>query len=234
VSAVRETSAVTVGEERQSPSAAMHRVRRHTHPIMKCVVKRGVDLLLTLLLLPAALLIVAFAALVIIAVDRQRPFYLDTRVGLGGARFRCIKLRTLRCELLDGYLAAHPEEAERYRVTRKLLHDPRKTRVGCFLRRSSIDELPQLLNVLAGQMSLVGPRPLEPNEFRLRGDRHCRDLAQIRPGITGLWQVRGRSDASPRHRAILDRLYARRWSLALDAWILLATPSAVFSRRGAR
>jgi len=207
---------------------------RSVHAPWQRAVKRALDLSLSLLLLPFALLILSIAALLIVLVDRHWPFYLDRRVGFGGTTFRCIKLRTMRSETLEEYLLARPEEAECYRTTRKLLNDPRKTPLGCLLRAWSVDELPQLLNVLTGQMSMVGPRPLEPTEFLCRGERHCRDLVLVRPGITGLWQVKGRSDVTLRQRAILDRYYARRWSLALDVQILLATPSAILSRRGAR
>jgi exopolysaccharide production protein ExoY len=196
--------------------------------------KRAFDLTLTVLALPFALVVMSLAALAILLVDRQRPFYFDRRVGLGGRLFRCVKLRTMRGGTLDAYFEQHPDEAERYRISRKLQQDPRTTRLGSMLRRWSVDELPQLFNVLAGQMSIVGPRPLERSEFLCRGERHCRDLVSVRPGITGLWQVNGRSDVSPRKRAILDRVYARRWSLGLDARILIATPAAVLSRRGAR
>src|SRR5207248_3371775 len=111
-------------------------------------------------LLVALLPLILLAALLIVLVDGHSPFYVDERIGLGGYRFRCFKLRTMRSApaVLDAYLATNGEEAMLYRVSRKLLNDPRKTALGAILRKYSIDETPQILNVLRGEMSIVGPR----------------------------------------------------------------------------
>ncbi len=199
----------------------------------RLVAKRILDITVALLLAPFALVIVALASAVIVIVDRHAPFFVDRRVGRMGRQFGCLKLRTLRSDpaLFDSYLAAHPEEAYLYEIERKLEHDPRKTSVGNVLRKLSVDELPQLINVLGGQMSLVGPRPLSPREFDARGSLG-ESLEQVKPGITGLWQVSGRSDLSHEDRVALDDWYARFWSLGLDLSIMLHTPLAVLRHRG--
>lgn len=197
--------------------------------------KRTLDLGIAVCALLAAVPMVALSALLIIALDRQLPFYGDTRVGMGGRRFRCWKLRTMRSDpaILEAYFTERPDEERRYQLTRKLEHDPRITSVGRVLRKTSLDELPQVVNVLRGDMSIVGPRPLSPAEFDRRGpDRF--PLASVRPGLTGLWQVSGRSDLDPASRVLLDNYYARHWSIWMDLRILAATPVAVLTARGAR
>jgi exopolysaccharide production protein ExoY len=198
--------------------------------------KRCCDLaIVALVLVPAVLLILA-AALLIAVVDRQRPFFVDRRVGRGGRLFGCVKLRTMRCAQDDFslFLLENPVEADLYLASRKVVADPRKTRLGSFLRRSSLDELPQLYNVLVGDMSVVGPRPLSIEEFDARDAEYGESLLRVRPGLTGLWQVKGRSDLSVEDRLRYDEYYARNWSLRLDLRILRATPGAVLSGRGAR
>lgn len=198
-------------------------------------IKRLMDLTAALLLAPFALTILGSAALLVVLVDRQMPFYLDTRIGRNGKKFRCWKLRTMRADkgLLEAYFLAHPGSRESYEQTRKLDDDPRRTALGSLLRRTSIDELPQLFNVLIGQMSLVGPRPLSPSEFVQRG-QHRFLLATVKPGLTGLWQVSGRSDLDLASRIMMDNHYAQHWSLWLDLKLLVATPIAVLTCRGAR
>jgi exopolysaccharide production protein ExoY len=197
--------------------------------------KRMTDIALALLLLTLTAPALLGAIALIIVVDRQRPFYIDERVGRNGRLFKCLKLRTLRADaaLLRLYLAEHPLEAERYRRVRKLESDPRKSRLGAVLRRHSIDELPQLLNVLVGQMSIVGPRPLAPHEWQARGPA-ARDLLLVKPGLTGPWQVSGRSDLGLDQRVIFDSAYARSWSLLLDLKILAKTPLAIIAGIGAK
>jgi exopolysaccharide production protein ExoY len=190
--------------------------------------------LASLLLLPFALILVAVAAIAIVVADRRAPFYLDARVGWHARTFRCLKLQTMSRDRrkFEDYLRDHPDEAVRYSLERKVSHDPRVSRLGNLLRRSSIDEVPQLFNVLAGQMSIVGPRPLSPAEFEMRGHRR-EQLARFRPGLTGLWQVSGRSNLSMRRRRALDHVYVTRWRPRLDLYVLLMTPVAVLRARGA-
>lgn len=198
-------------------------------------IKRAMDLVLGSAALVGALPFIAVSVVVVFAVDRHWPIYADTRIGLRGRPFRCLKLRTMRQDprILDDYLAASPEESESYRVNRKLRFDPRVTAVGAFLRKWSVDELPQLLNVVKGDMSLVGPRPLSPSEFLAR-ESGAGPLTLVRPGLTGSWQVGGRADTSNERRIALDAKYARHWTIWTDCKILLATPAAVLGARGAR
>lgn len=198
--------------------------------------KRMLDGLTALVLLTVLSPLLVAATVLILVSDRQSPFYLDERVGRRGRLFKCWKFRTMRSEpgLLERYLAANPDEAEQYRVSRKLRHDPRITPLGVLLRRSSIDELPQLWNVLRGEMSLVGPRPITEREFTARPAVDQSWMASVRPGMTGLWQVSGRCELDDARRIELDTRYAREWSLGMDLAILLRTPLAVTGTRGAR
>jgi exopolysaccharide production protein ExoY len=129
-------------------------------------------------------------------------------------------------ELLERHLAENPDAAREWQATHKLSNDPRVTALGRFLRKSSLDELPQLLNVLNGDMSLIGPRPIVPDEMARYG-RHLQAYLCARPGITGVWQTNGRSSVSYRTRVACDRCYAQRWSLRLDLKLLLKTIPAV-------
>lgn len=197
--------------------------------------KRATDVCIASVALALTAPLILLAALTILVADRQLPFYADLRVGLAGRQFRCWKLRTMRSHprILEEYFAAHPHEAETYRETRKLSHDPRITPLGALLRKTSLDELPQLVNVLSGDMAAVGPRPLSPSEFEQRGPSRFL-IGGVRPGMTGLWQVNGRSDLDVASRVLLDNYYARNWSLWMDMRILAATPVVVLTARGAR
>jgi Undecaprenyl-phosphate galactose phosphotransferase WbaP len=157
------------------------------------------------------------------------------RVGIGGRPFCCLKFRTMVVNA-DGALAAAlaqtPELAAEWEARRKLVNDPRVTRVGRFLRKTSLDELPQLINVLRRDMSLVGPRPIVESEVSLYGDNIAQYYA-TRPGLTGLWQVSGRSNTSYARRVQLDVWYVNNWTLWHDIAVLLKTIPAVFGRQGA-
>lgn len=153
------------------------------------------------------------------------------RVGFGGRTFACYKFRTMTADsdaMLAHYLAGNPQAAAEWHTTRKLLNDPRVCCLGSILRKSSIDELPQLYNVLRGDMSLVGPRPVVPDELERYGS-HAREYLKARPGLTGVWQTSGRNRVSYRRRVALDCFYARRWSLWLDLILLVKTIPAVLS-----
>ena len=158
------------------------------------------------------------------------------RVGAGGRMFRCLKFRTMRrdadkilSELLETDFVARAE----WQSERKLTDDPRVTRIGKLLRRTSLDELPQLFNVLRGEMNLVGPRPVTAPELRQYGAARWHYLS-VRPGITGMWQVSGRNNTSYVERVALDRDYVENRSLRLDVSILMRTVVVVVSREGAR
>jgi exopolysaccharide biosynthesis polyprenyl glycosylphosphotransferase len=195
-------------------------------------IKQLVDLgcaILALLLLSPLLLAVAAAIRV---VDGSPVLFVQHRIGLHGRRFAMLKFRTMVRDadaLKPKLLAQNELDGPAFKLT----HDPRVTRLGAFLRSTSLDELPQLLNVLDGAMSLVGPRPLPVDEQqRIRG-RQRRRLS-MKPGITGLWQVSGRSDVGFAGWMSMDLDYVDRWSLSLDMGILAATIPAVLRRRGAR
>jgi exopolysaccharide biosynthesis polyprenyl glycosylphosphotransferase len=194
-------------------------------------IKRTFDFVVSLLLLVvlAPLLVLIAAA---VAVSSRGPvLYRSMRPGIGGETFACLKFRTMRSGA-DQMQADLESLNEASGALFKIRHDPRQTRVGRFLRRYSIDELPQLLNVLAGQMSLVGPRPLPQRDFDQLDDWHKKRYLVL-PGITGLWQVSGRSELDFDDLVRLDFLYLERWSVGLDLAILLKTVPAVLSRRGA-
>lgn len=198
--------------------------------------KRAFDLLaatVTTLLLAPVLALVALA----IRLDSPGPvFFLQNRLGRGRRSFQCIKFRTMYLdaeERLRAYVANHPESQAEWEQFAKLkTFDPRVTRVGWLLRRVSLDELPQLMNVLRGQMSLVGPRPYLPSETARMGDS-VDTILKAPPGITGLWQVSGRNQLTFAQRLRLDEYYARNWSLWMDVVVLAKTIGAVLRRDGA-
>lgn len=168
--------------------------------------------------------------------DGGPGLYGHVRVGRGGVPFPCLKFRTMVVDsdtVLARVLEENPTAAIEWKATRKLTNDPRITPVGHFLRRTSIDELPQLLNVLRGEMSLVGPRPVVEAELAYYGTDACYYRA-VRPGITGLWQISGRSDTTYGERVALDARYVRTWSFFGDMVILLKTLPAVLMQKGAR
>lgn len=194
-------------------------------------VKEAIDRIgaATLLLVLSPLLL--FVAM-LVRLTSPGPIIFKRRVlGLGGVEIDAYKFRTMVVDA-DRILAAHPELAREYDIQVKIRQDPRLTPIGAWLRRLSVDELPQLVNVLRGQMSLVGPRMVAPDEIAKYGDFGPTRL-QVKPGLTGLWQVSGRQETSYQDRIHLDRRYIEEWTLGLDAWILLRTVPAVLSMRGA-
>jgi len=160
--------------------------------------------------------------------------FAQERLGHGRRRFRVLKFRTMRrdAERLEDILARDPALRREYEVYHKLRDDPRVTPLGRFLRRSTLDELPQLLNVLRGDMALVGPRPYMPEELRDMDGAEA-VILEVPPGITGLWQISGRTAVSFKSRLDMDVYYIRNWTLWLDLYILLRTVAAVAIRRGA-
>ena len=194
------------------------------------VLKNATDRVAALLLLLALSPLLAGVAIAIALDSRGGVLFRQQRLGLGGKAFTIWKFRTMHVEadLLQAELAALNESDG---GLFKLRRDPRVTRVGAFLRRWSLDELPQLVNVLRGDMSLIGPRPLPLSLDEVDGDESRRLL--VRPGMTGLWQVSGRSDLSWDESVRLDLYYVENWSLAVDAVILLRTVIAVLRRQGA-
>ena len=165
----------------------------------------------------------------------RRCFFSSTRLGYGGKPFEIYKFTSLaqwEQSRFDEYLELHPDCKRQWLQKHKLYDDPRCGKWGHFLRRFSLDELPQLLNVVRGEMALVGPRPITQEEVHLYGE-HARQLFSVKPGITGLWQVSGRNLTTYRRRVAIDVFYAHHKCLALDMWILYRTFWAVLSGRGA-
>lgn len=198
------------------------------------VFKRGFDVVGALAgIAVLSPLLLMLAALVKYS-DGGRVFYGHARIGRNGEVFRCWKFRTMvenGDEVLDAYLQANPAAREQWVASRKLPNDPRVTRIGAVLRKLSLDELPQIVNILAGEMSFVGPRPVVKDELELYGTAAVCYL-RSRPGLTGLWQVSGRSDVSYGTRVAFDRHYVENWSFIFDLKILARTVPAVFSSRG--
>jgi lipopolysaccharide/colanic/teichoic acid biosynthesis glycosyltransferase len=195
---------------------------------------RSLDVLVAVAALIVMAPVLVLIALMIWAQDGGSPLFAHRRIGRGGASFPCLKFRTMVTDAdarLAHLLATDAASAEEWARDQKLRADPRITPLGQFLRASSLDETPQLLNVVLGQMSLVGPRPIIENEVPRYG-RYFSVYCRVRPGITGLWQVSGRNDLSYRRRVALDTVYCRAKSVPFDLLILGRTVPAVLSRRG--
>ena len=199
--------------------------------VVERIIERPICVVLLVFFAPLMLGI----ALAIKLQDGGPVFFGHVRIGQGGRNFRCWKFRSMVIDAearLQALLQSDPEARISWERDHKLRYDPRVTAFGDFLRRSSLDELPQLFNVLSGEMSLVGPRPIVVGE-KARYRHYFKLYCQMRPGITGLWQVSGRSDVSYRRRVALDVAYARARTLSLYFRILFATAPAVLARRGA-
>ena len=209
----------------------LERDRKSLFPIAK----RALDIIgagLGLVVLSPFFLIVAL----MVRADGGPAFFAHQRVGRGGKLFGCLKFRSMVIDSqarLEALLANDPAARAEWEATRKLKNDTRITRIGRFLRSTSLDELPQLINVLRGEMSLVGPRPVQEAEIDRYYGASAAHYMAVRPGITGLWQVSGRSETSYESRVALDISYVSRPSMLTDLSILLRTPVAVLSRRGA-
>ncbi len=199
------------------------------------LLKRLFDLVGATLLLLVGLPLWLLIALAIKLDSRGPVFFVQRRVGYQGRTFPCYKFRTMYVDAedrLQKLLKTDPHAREQWERHKKLPQDPRVTRVGRILRRLSLDEVPQLLNVLKGDMSLVGPRPYLEEELPDLA-RDVQVITSVKPGLTGLWQVSGRSDLTFRERAILDEYYVRNWSLWLDLVILIKTLSVILKGEGA-
>jgi exopolysaccharide production protein ExoY len=197
--------------------------------------KRAFDIISSFCGLVALAPVLLMAGLLVWLHDRGPVLYGHKRVGRQGRQFKCWKFRTMvqnGDEVLAAHLEANPEARIEWEETQKLTDDPRVTPIGAFLRKTSIDELPQLWNVLKGEMSVIGPRPITRKEL----DRYGKDRRYyllVRPGITGLWQVSGRSATTYERRVSLDRAYLENWSYGQDAMILVKTIPAVLKSEGA-
>ena len=187
--------------------------------------KRGGDIVFSLAVLGLGAPVLLLLAALVKLSSPGPVFYVQRRVGRDYSRFGCIKFRTMRADadaVLARVLDEDPGLRSEFERDFKLRRDPRITWVGQFLRRSSLDELPQFLNVLRGEMSVVGPRPIVDRELTRYGD-YMDEVAAVRPGLTGLWQVSGRNNLSYKKRVKLDLAYARGRSFSLDLAIILRT-----------
>jgi exopolysaccharide production protein ExoY len=213
-----------------------HRIPlRHDRQIYhKVALKRAMDcsIALVALLLMAPIMISIY--LLIRFGEGGPALFKQQRVGLGGRMFGCYKFRSMLPNAeaaLQEYLDRHPEAKYEWETNHKLVKDPRVTALGQFLRKSSLDELPQLWNVVVGDMSIVGPRPIVPAEMPRYGSvlgHYC----SVRTGLTGLWQVSGRSDCTYPERVALDARYVEEWTLGRDFLILIKTIPAIARQRG--
>lgn len=225
--------------ENRPPLSEKIKIKGHSskydlHQTNPSLGRRGLDIFI------AGLALVFFSPLIVVLsvfiyIENPGPvFYGQRRLGRDGKLFRCWKLRSMMTDAdqeLENILRSDPRAAREWRACQKLRSDPRVTKVGRVMRLTSMDEIPQLLNILAGDMSIVGPRPITADEAPRYG-RHIRAYSSVNPGLTGLWQVCGRSNTTYRRRVALDVMYTRRRNLILDAWIIIMTVPAVFGRKG--
>lgn len=211
-----------------SGSQSFHQSKREflTYPL-----KRSIDILISLIALPIVLPIFG----VLLVISGPSFIFSQKRVGVGGRHFRCFKLRTMipnAEEVLAKIYEANPDIAREWEINQKLENDPRITRLGRFLRTTSLDELPQIFNVLFGDMSFVGPRPFmisQEETYRTAGGR---EYYKMKPGITGLWQTEGRGGTSFIARIAYDNQYAQMIGIRTDFILLVRTVSVVINRSG--
>ncbi len=214
---------------------AAHTARRPADLFQYRVLKRAMDLLLIAVAAPILLPILIVLSILVKLTSPGPIFFSHRRICQNGAFFSMWKFRTMcvnSSEVLEQYLEQHPEARAEWNQSHKLVNDPRVTRVGRVMRRLSLDELPQIWNVVTGRMTLVGPRPIVAAEVEKYGDCfHC--YTCVKPGVTGLWQVSGRSTLSYDARVKLDCEYVARWSLVRDVKILAVTVRSVVNQEGA-
>lgn len=194
-------------------------------------VKRGLDAALVLLSLPVVAPVILILA-VLVALDGHNPFYTQLRVGRGGKSFRMLKLRSMvpnADAMLAAYLEKNPDAKAEWDATQKLKRDPRITRIGRIIRKTSLDELPQLVNVLTGSMSLVGPRPMMVSQKELYPGT---GYFELRPGLTGLWQISDRNECDFRDRVKYDDAYNQMVSFPVDVAVILRTVRVVLRGTG--
>ena len=218
-------SSSSLGETYRYEAAPAHAAPAAAGSLSYAVFKRTLDILVCIALIPVFLPVCGLIALLIKFNSPGPVFFSHRRIRKDGGFFSMWKFRTIcvnSAEVLEKYLAEHPETREEWNKNRRLQHDPRVNRLGNMLRRYSLDELPQIWNVFRGEMSLVGPRPIVASEVEKYGNCfacYCR----VKPGVTGLWQVSGRNVLTYKERAALDCQYVREWSLWMDAVIICKT-----------
>ncbi|HEV8051340.1 MAG TPA: sugar transferase [Parachlamydiaceae bacterium] len=198
--------------------------------------KRALDIIFSLAVLILISPLFLVIAILIKATSKGKAIYYQTRIGRGGSHFRCYKFRTMyqnADSILEEILVNDPEKNDEWNRTHKLKNDPRVTPIGHFLRKSSMDELPQFWNVLKGDLSVVGPRPVVKEEIAKHFGPKAEKIFSIRPGITGLWQISGRSDTSYSKRIALDEYYVENRTLLNDIKIIALTIPSILSKKGA-
>ncbi|SES36915.1 exopolysaccharide production protein ExoY [Tranquillimonas rosea] len=208
--------------------------RRQPQPDREYPLKQSFDRVAAAVALVLLAPLLALIAGLIYLTDRGNVFFAQPRLGKNGQTFRCLKFRSMVLDAetaLDRHLHDNPAAAREWRDTRKLKEDPRITTIGSVLRKSSLDELPQLINIARGEMSMVGPRPIVEEEAPYYGSA-IEDYMSVRPGLTGLWQISGRNDVGYGERVQLDQYYTRTLSLWGDMRIIFQTFRVVAQRRG--
>ena len=221
--------------EHLAPSETSNTALTHSWPWPPSQMSgRLLDVIVALLALALLGPLMVFLALAVALQGDGPVLFRHTRVGKGGVAFQVLKFRSMAVDgdrILAEHLRDNPQAAAEWACDHKLKNDPRVGALGALLRTSSLDELPQLFNVLRGEMSIVGPRPIVQAEV-LRYGRAFASYSTVRPGITGLWQVSGRNNISYRRRIAMDAVYSRRKNVMLDLRLMLATVPAVLARRG--
>lgn len=209
-----------------------------THNLTKnwnLLIKRIIDLLLIIISLPLTFPVILILSLLVKLTSKGPVFYGHERVGKNGKHFKTWKFRSMVIDAdkrLEEILANDPKRREEWEKDRKFIDDPRVTKVGAFLRKTSLDELPQLFNILVGQMSFVGPRPVTEGELEKYG-KYAEYVFSVQPGLSGMWQISGRSDTGYEERITLDSYYIQNWSIWLDIWIIIKTIWVVIKGKGA-
>lgn len=207
-----------------------HRLINYNYRHVSLAAKRSIDIVSSTVLILLMAPIISFIVLLIYLTMGRPILFSHERIGFKGSTFKCYKFRTMgndASERLVAHLRDNPAAAAEWKSFHKLKDDPRVTPLGGLLRKSSLDELPQLFNILRGDMSCVGPRPVTAEELS-RYKNSARHYLRVRPGLTGLWQVSGRSNAAYAYRVALDRTYVANWAMWLDIKILMKTLPAVF------
>ena len=202
---------------------------------LNIILKRILDLLITIIVSPFLIIVFSVIILIMKIIEpKGNIFFSQPRLGLNGRHFRCYKFRSMcmNQDFMSEWLKANPDEEEYYKVFKKYKNDPRVTKVGKILRKTSLDELPQILNVLKGEMSIVGPRPYLPSELPDLKE-YIDIILSVKPGITGIWQVSGRSDVDFETRAQMDVWYMKNWCIWNDIVIIIKTFKVVLLRKGA-
>ena len=196
-------------------------------------IKRFVNLFCSIISIVVLSPLFIVIAIIIKSTSKGPVFFIQERIGLNGKKFKLIKFRTMVDNAEDMIAAFTPEQKKEWNENFKLKVDPRITKIGYFLRRTSLDELPQLINIIKGEMSIVGPRPIVEEELSWYGDQKDK-LLSVKPGLTGWWAVNGRSDIPYPERCDLELYYVDHFSFGLDLKIIIKTLGAIIKKDGAR